>query len=210
MIKKSFAGLLAGICTIANASLMPIGTVSAEGTDSYAMKVSVDLSGEKKEISPYIYGVNAFDSASVKNVTVNNIRQGGNRFTGYNWETNWSNAGEDWHNSSDTNQGDLGDGPAGAPRKFSNIAVKNNIPYKLATLQMAGYVAADKDGSVTAEQTAPSSRWNKVEFKKEGELSLDPDLTDGTVYMDEFVNYLVKTLGDASTKEGIQGYSLDN
>jgi len=210
MIKKSFAGLLAGVCTIANAALMPIGTVSAEGTDSYAMKVSVDLTADKTPISPYIYGVNAFDASSVKNITVNNIRQGGNRFTGYNWETNWSNAGEDWHNSSDTNQGDSNEGPAAAARKFSQIGVKNKIPYKLATLQMAGYVAADKDGSVKAEETAPSKRWNKVEFKKEGELSLEPDLTDDTVYMDEYVNYLVKKLGDASTEAGIQAYSLDN
>lgn len=35
------------------------------------------------------------------------------------------------------------------------------------------------------------------------------DLNDGTVYMDEFVNYLVNTLGD-SQNGGIRGYSLDN
>ncbi|MBR4628130.1 MAG: glycoside hydrolase [Ruminococcus sp.] len=210
MVKRSFAGFLAGICAISNAALVPSSGASAEGSESYSMKVSVDLTAEKKDISPYIYGVNAFDSSSVKNVTVNAIRQGGNRFTGYNWETNWSNAGEDWHNSSDTNQGDSTEGPAAAPRKFSQIGVKNKIAYKLATLQMAGYVAADKAGDVTADQTAPSSRWNKVEFKKEGDLSLEPDLTDGVVYMDEFVNYLVQKLGGAKTDAGIQAYSLDN
>lgn len=37
-----------------------------------------------------------------------------------------------------------------------------------------------------------------------------PDLTDNVVYMDEYVNYLVQNLGDATTSTGIQGYALDN
>lgn len=209
MFKRSFSGLLAGVCVLANAAVMPVGSVSAEEA-SYSMKVNVKLDGDKKEISPYIYGVNAFDAGNVKNVTVKNIRQGGNRFTGYNWETNWSNAGEDWHHSSDTNIGDITDGAGSAVRKLSGFGDKYDIPYKLATLQMAGYVSADKNGTVTAEEKAPSKRWNKVEFKKDGELSLEPDLEDGVVYMDEYVNYIVKTLGDSTTKKGIQGYSLDN
>ncbi|MBO6115904.1 MAG: glycoside hydrolase [Ruminococcus sp.] len=208
MIRKSFAGMVAALCVLSNASALPTATVSAEGAAT--TKVTVDLSAAKTAISPYIYGVNAFDSSSLKNLTTHNIRQGGNRFTGYNWETNWSNAGEDWHNSSDTNQGDSADGPAGAVRKFSDIAKKNNVEYKLATLQMAGYVAADKDGEVKAGETAPSKRWNEVVFKKDGALADTPDLTDDKVYMDEYVNYLVKNLGDAESETGIQGYSLDN
>jgi len=209
MFVKKFAGLVAGICLIANTAV-PAALVSAEESDSYAMKVSVNLNGEKKEISPYIYGVNEYGTGNLKSVKVNNTRQGGNRYTAYNWETNWSNAGEDWQHSSDTNIGDLSDGTAFAARKLSETCAEYNIPYKMATLQMAGYVAADKNGSVSEAEAAPSSRWNKVEFRKNGELSLTPDLTDDTVYMDEYVNYLVKTLGDASTSTGIQAYSLDN
>ena len=211
-MKKSTAFLAAMAltgCTL-TAPFSGIAQFSANAADSYDMNVSINLSGEKKEISPYIYGVNAFDSSSVKNVTTHNIRQGGNRFTGYNWETNWSNAGEDWNHSSDTNQGDVADGPAGAVQKFSGIAAKNNIDYKLATLQMAGYVSADKDGSVTFEETAPSKRWNEVVFKKDAPFAETPDLTDDKVYMDEYVNYIVSKLGDASSATGIQGYSLDN
>lgn len=209
MFKRSFAGLFAGICLIA--STAPTMPALAEESDSYSMKVSVNLSGEKKEISPYIYGVNEYGTGSnLKNITVKNTRQGGNRYTGYNWETNWSNAGEDWMHSSDTNIGDASDGAGYAARKLSETCEKYNIPYKMATLQMAGYVAADKNGTVTEAEAAPSARWNKVEFRKNGELSLTPDLTDNTVYMDEYVNYLVKTLGDASTSTGIQAYSLDN
>lgn len=188
---------------------MTFNAVAAE--NSYDMNVTVNLSGETKTISPYIYGMNQYGNINnYKNVTVNAVRQGGNRYTGYNWETNWSNAGEDWVNSSDTNIGDDKNGAAYAARKLSEECAEYNVPYKFTTLQMAGYVAADKDGTVKESEKAPSARWNEVVFRKDGELSLTPDLTDGKVYMDEYVNYLVKTLGDSTTSTGMQGYSLDN
>ena len=49
-----------------------------------------------KAISPYIYGSN---SSQITNRTFD--RSGGNRLTGYNWETNASNAGADWYHHSD-------------------------------------------------------------------------------------------------------------
>lgn len=205
---RKFAGVIAGIVTL-TCLAHPVATVYAEAAGSYNMNVSVDLSKEKKEISPYIYGINQYGNTNnYKNVAVNAVRQGGNRYTGYNWETNWSNAGEDWVNSSDTNIGDLSNGPGYAAKKLSGECEEYNVPYKITTLQMAGYVAADKLGQVT--ETAPSDRWNKVYFRKNSELLLEPDLTDNAVYMDEYINYLVKTLGDSTTSTGIQGYSLDN
>lgn len=188
---------------------MTFNAVAAD--NSYDMNVTVNLSGETKTISPYIYGMNQYGNINnYKNVTVNAVRQGGNRYTGYNWETNWSNAGEDWVNSSDTNIGDDKNGAGYAARKLSEECAEYNVPYKFTTLQMAGYVAADKDGTVKESEKAPSARWNEVVFRKDGELSLTPDLTDGKVYMDEYVNYLVQTLGDSTTSTGMQGYSLDN
>ena len=80
---------------------------------------------------------------------------------------------------------------------------------RLTTLQMAGYAAADKAGTVEESETAPSARWVEVVADKEGELSLKPDLTDGKVYMEEYVNYLIAKLGD-SQNGGVQAYSLDN
>jgi len=211
MLNRKFAGLLAGIITLSSALQMYTGNVSADNSDSYDMNVSVNLAGEKKSISPYIYGMNEYGNTSnYRNVTVNAVRQGGNRYTGYNWETNYSNAGEDWLNSSDTNIGDITDGAAYAAQKLSAHCTEFNVPYKITTLQMAGYVAADKNGSVSESESAPSNRWNVVKAKKDGELSLTPDLTDNTVYMDEYVNYIVNKLGDSTTSTGIQGYSLDN
>ena len=184
--------------------------VTAADSNQYTMNITVDLSGEKKTISPYIYGMNKYDDGAVlDDVRISAVRQGGNRLTAYNWETNASNAGEDWKHSSDSFMSSSNE-PAACVQEFSEISVKHDIPYRLTTLQMAGYVAADKDGSVTEAETAPSSRWNTVKFTKGSAFSMTPDLTDGTVYMDEYVNYIVNTLGDADSSTGIQGYSLDN
>ena len=85
---RKFAGVIAGIVTL-TCLAHPVATVYAEAAGSYNMNVSVDLSKEKKEISPYIYGINQYGNTNnYKNVAVNAVRQGGNRYTGYNWETN--------------------------------------------------------------------------------------------------------------------------
>ena len=180
---------------------------SADEGSVYTTEFNVDMNGEKKSISPYIYGVN--DHNNLDKVTATAVRQGGNRYSAYNWETNYSNAGSDWKNSSDTHLS-ASSVPGTPAINLSKECNDHNIGYKFTTLQMLGYVSADKDGTVADSEVAPSSRWNVVKARKGGELSLTPDLTDNTVYMDEYVNYLVKTLGDSTTSTGIQGYSLDN
>ncbi len=184
--------------------------VSAESDSGYNMNVTINLAGEKKEISPYIYGINQYGNQSYYNsVSVNAVRQGGNRMTAYNWETNASNAGSDWKYSSDNNLSNS-DEPADCAQVLSKEAAQFGIDYKITTLQMAGYAAADMNGTVEESEAAPSDRWNKVEFRKGSALSDTPDLTDGVVYMDEYVNYIINKLGDSTTSTGIQGYSLDN
>jgi hypothetical protein len=161
-------------------------------------------------ISPYIYGANPEFTA---NENLGSRRLGGNRLTGYNWENNASHAGTDWNNYNDDymasgllNPND----PGAALAAFHNDALSVGA-YSAITLQMAGYVARDKSGtSVTKAQTAPSSRWDRVQFVKGNTFSLQPDLTDGIVYMDECVNFLVSTFGAANTSNGVKGYILDN
>ncbi|MBQ9899168.1 MAG: glycoside hydrolase [Ruminococcus sp.] len=214
MHSRKIAGFLAGIMTLATAASFPGAAVSAEtAPESYNMGVSIDLSAETKSISPYIYGIN--DAGYLDKVTATAVRQGGNRYSGYNWENNYSNAGADWKNSSDTY---LTNGYSAAEAKtpgacalhLSADAEKNGVGYKMATIQMAGYVSADADGEITAAEAAPSARWKQVKAAKGSELSLEPDTTDDYVYMDEYVNYLVNKLGDSTTKTGINGYNLDN
>ncbi len=201
--------LTAAIAAMIAAASVPFTGTSAEG-NSYDMNVSVDLSGETKEISPYIYGVNQYGNEKyLKDLNVNSIRQGGNRMTAYNWENNASNAGSDWKHSSDNNLSSS-DRPADCVQVLSDMSQKNDIDYKLTTLQLAGYVAADKDGPVSEEEKAPSDRWNQVVYTKNAPFDEEPDLTDGKVYMDEYVNYIIGKLGDSKSATGIQGYSLDN
>ena len=67
---------------------------TANAADGYNMNINVDMSGKRKEISPYIYGINQYGHQDdYKNISVNAVRQGGNRMVAYNWENNASNAG---------------------------------------------------------------------------------------------------------------------
>lgn len=212
MKKKAFAVTAAALtlCTFAS-SYIPDTVISAGA--SYDLDVTVDLSGERLPISPLIYGIN--DAGYLDDATINAVRQGGNRYTGYNWENNFSNAGADYLHLSDTYNFDkygeeLAAKPGAAPLYLSKDAAENGVDYKVATIQMAGYVAADANGAVSEAEAAPSSRWKEVKAVKGGEFSMTPDTTDDYVYMDEYVNYLVNTIGDSTTSTGIQAYNLDN
>lgn len=183
---------------------------TANAANGYNMNITVDMSGKRKEISPYIYGINQYGHQDdYKNISVNAVRQGGNRMVAYNWENNASNAGSDWKHSSDDNLS-KSDRPADCVQVLSDEAKKYGIDYKLTTLQLAGYVSADKNGIVTEAEAAPSDRWNNAVITKNAPFDDEPDLTDGNVYMDEYVNYIIKKLGDSKSATGIQGYSLDN
>ncbi len=165
--------------------------------------VTVKTDTDRKPISPYIYGINDF--VADKDVTAYAVRQGGNRYTAYNWESNFSNAGSDWEHYSDTYLSKSKD-PADCALTLAKTAAEKNIPYKMTTLQMAGYVSADGHGMVKEESAAPSDRFNEVIFAKNAAFDDTPDTSDAYVYMDEYVNYLVKKLGQG----GINGYNLDN
>jgi hypothetical protein len=160
-----------------------------------------------RDISPYIYGSN---SANIINRTFD--RSGGNRMTGYNWENNASNAGSDWYHHSDF--GLSNNNPNAAP----GFAVRGMIDdaatagrAALVTVPMAGYVAADGNGTVDETEIAPSPRWKQVVPKKTDQypgasLALNPDKSDGFVFTDEFVNWAE----DYKDPNQPLWYSLDN
>ena len=175
------------------------------GLMAYEASVTIETNNHIGKISPYIYGAQAFNNEEGTNLTA--LRQGGNRWTGYNWEINVSNAGEDWFNHSDYYLGE-GSEFAGALLPYGEEC-KTHSYYCIVTLQMAGYVSADADGTVNESETAPSSRWKAVQSFKNQPLSLTPDIHDDAVYMDELVNYLIHQFGP-STAGGIKAYSLDN
>ncbi len=184
-------------------------------TNSPALTVNftVDVNGDRKPISPLIYGTNRLTDDRRLWASA---RLGGNRWTGYNWENNASNAGSDWgpHSSDDFVCWFLDcadwNRPAAALETFVDSFAEREGEYVLLTLPMAGYVAADKDGVVTQAQTAPSPRWKRLFYRKNEPFSYPPDLSDGFVYVDEMVAHLVSRYGQASSATLRRGYSLDN
>lgn len=176
-------------------------------------RVTINTGQGRSSISPYVYGSNQ-DRSGEDVWTVR--RLGGNRLTGYNWETNHSNAGSDYQHSSDNfllRSGGIPesqwDEPARVMTYFHDQSLEVGAESML-TLQMAGYVSGDDNGTVTEAETAPSPRWDSVEYQKEAPFEQSPDLSDGRVYMDELVHTLTQQYGSASSSDGVRWYTLDN
>ncbi len=155
-------------------------------------------SAASKSISPYIYGVNG----TSLNIPQTLDRLGGNRWTGYNWETNASNAGRDWYYQNDNF---LGSGPAGASVQGSLTAASNNNRALVVTVPMSGYVAGDTAGPVQYADTQSKARFKEIVPLKGSPLSLTPNTGDGYVYTDEFVNWVEQKKQSATVF-----YDLDN
>lgn len=194
--------------------VLTVSLLSSMGNGSINITYTVNTENERASISPYIYGFN-FDHVTCENMTVR--RMGGNRTTGYNWENNFSNAGNDWYHHSDRYMSNyLPPSQQLIPGKVYYDFHQENLNAERATiltLQMAGYVAADDYGTVEESETAPSARWKEVVYKKPTASCSppgNPDTGNDYVYMDEFVNYLVSEFGDASSANSVQFYSLDN
>ena len=167
--------------------------------------VLVKTNSQTHAISPYIYGTNA----SINDGCIKSIRQGGNRWTGYNWENGNSNSGSDYGNVTDSYllsniPSDSNNVPGAATTYFFEKA-RDNGQFFLTTIPMAGYVAF-QSGTATY---APSAFWNTIIPFKGSTLSLIPDLNDNFVYTDEYVNFLKSKYGIASNG-GINAYGLDN
>ena len=139
------------------ASAVALVTNTAAAVD---VTFSITPDNQNHDISPLIYGTNQ-DLVGGENFDL--YRLGGNRLTGYNWENNASNAGSDYQQSSDNfltyNYGISGadeDIPGIVLTTFHDNAV-NAGARSIVTLQMAGYVAKDKNGTVQESETAPSA-----------------------------------------------------
>jgi hypothetical protein len=172
------------------------------------VRLTVNSTASVKAISPYVYGRNFYNGSTAAGpVTMD--RLGGNRWTGYNWENNFSNAGADWFHHSDRYLSSSTT-PGEAVRPSLVGAAANNRAL-VVTVPMAGYVAADDFGTVDETEVAPSPRWKSVVAKKStiypGQaLSTSPDKNDGYVFTDEFVNWVEST----KTPSQQVFYSLDN
>ncbi len=169
------------------------------------------------QISRFIYGANFIEPRAWDGATrlppFTFVRFGGNRFSAYNWENNFSNAGNDYLYENDAYMSDSRR-PGEAIRSRVEAARKTGAA-TLVTVPMTGYVAADDKGPMdVADATRPgrlATRFRISRANKGAPLSLSPDPNDPFVNQDEFVAWLDHTfpgaIGD-STKPIM--FSLDN
>lgn len=166
-------------------------------------------------INPMIYGYNQNHSTLDADENWGSRRLGGNRMTVFNWENGASNSGADNADFPNDNRisslvgtnwndrNNVGE----AYRKFHQDNLDAGIT-SIISVPIMGWVAADKNGE--NQTTPPSSRWLYVVPKKSSPLSLSPDLTDDSIFVDESINWLINEFGDASTSTGVKYISLDN
>jgi len=144
---------------------------------------------QTKPISPWIYGLNFYSGETGAPLQLTFDRDGGNRWTAYNWETNASNAGSDYLYEND-NFLSSSTVPAEAVRSF--IAADQSIGLaSLITVQLQGLVAGDENGPVSVANPPDLTRFKQVVDQKStvssAPFTLNPPTTDANVFMDEFV-----------------------
>jgi fibronectin type 3 domain-containing protein len=144
---------------------------------------------QTKPISPWIYGLNFYSGETGAPPQLTFDRDGGNRWTAYNWETNASNAGSDYLYENDDYLSSS-TVPAEAVRSF--IAGDQSIGLaSLITVQLQGLVAGDESGPVSVANPPDLTRFKQVVDQKStvssAPFTLNPPTTDANVFMDEFV-----------------------
>lgn len=72
-------------------------TAATTGAQNPAATITVDANGDRRPISPNIYGVAYGDSPTLADLNVPLNRSGGNNTSRYNWQLNADNKGFDWY-----------------------------------------------------------------------------------------------------------------
>ncbi|MCU0696097.1 MAG: glycoside hydrolase family 44 protein [Myxococcaceae bacterium] len=155
-------------------------------------------------ISPLIYGTNQPANAQRNRFSL--LRLGGNRLTAYNWENNASNAGSDFQFQND---GYLSASNTPGQLIADRLRAAQSIGAALlVTVPLVDFVAADKNGGGDVRRSGSgylSTRFKQNRQTKGAPLSLTPDVGDGFVYQDEFVNWVRQNAGATPVL-----FSLDN
>jgi fibronectin type 3 domain-containing protein len=147
-----------------------------------------------KPISPYIYGTNFYSGNTSPQPNFTFDRDGGNRWTAYNWINNGSNAGSDYFYENDSylcNGSCNSSIPAEAVRTFIAADQAAGLA-SLVTFQMQGYVSVDTT-NVQVPMPFPNLTYFRPVVSKKSSasnapftLTPPPASTDKNVYMDEF------------------------
>ncbi|MDE7288388.1 MAG: glycoside hydrolase family 44 protein [Oscillospiraceae bacterium] len=195
----SFAAAAAIIACLANSGTEVSATFSSSYLDSGSVTVNIDTSAGRKNISPYIYGINS--ESDLSGVSVNAVIQTHPDVSSYNWESNLSNDGS---GNSNVLVSTYPESKLSEPGLYTDYLVKRagryNIPSRYVTLQMMDKVAG---------HSFSDKLWNDVEFSKNDSYLSKPNTEDDIVYMDEYVSFLVNKY-DYAMNGGINGYFLGN
>lgn len=192
-------GGIGGTSALNLAGAAPIGLTVSPALDSHP-------------ISPLIYGVNGSQTLCSNAVARFSLcRLGGNPWSTYNWENNASNAGDArcFQNDAALGSSDV----AGATVTELLLSASNNGATAGLTIPIIDYVAADKLGGTPAPECSgdvrklpdPLVRFRQSIPSKGASYVYPPDTSDGYVYQDEFLSYLMGQAGAADVL-----ISLDN
>jgi hypothetical protein len=177
------------------------GRITPDDPGAADVRFEIASASDRHAISPWIYGSNQVDDPDTHGVSMGRI--GGNRWTAYNWETNASNAGSDYLYQNDTYLGG-GSSPGGAVAGPVGDLHDADLG-ALLTVPIAGWVSADTTGPTPSDGSGRGTRFLPTEASG-GTLGGAPSLSDGTVYTDEFVDWVRRTL----MPDGTVFFSLDN
>ena len=194
-----------------------------QAADGPALRV--DVTANRRPISPWVYGVNLFEDthgfAAVTGVTLN--RWGGNNTSTYNWKADAINIDADWY--FETFPGNAKADPALLPdgSRF-DLLVEQNRKLGMATMgtiPIMGWLPRSRERacSFSVAKYGPQQSvdpWSKdcgngVDEIKQN-IKNDPnDIYDpfGEEFQAEWVRHLVGKYG-AGTEGGVPVYSLDN
>lgn len=210
----SFLAAAALSCSVLpNASAYEYENVYVEiipETGSTNVKINPDKN--RREISPYIFGINETDDLSGLSAAV--LKPRDLSLSTYNWEINCSNSGKEGKNINgitlvDDYPSSKWNTPALFAERLNARSRLAGIPVRLLPLPMMGYAAADSVGIVSDDEQSKQSRWHRTFFNKNDTYLNQPDINDDAVYIDEYVSFLVNRFGSAS-EGGINGYFLDS
>ena len=185
-----------------------IALASMEAAGQTTVHFIIDAGENVRPISRLIYGVNQNIGGSYANPTF--MRFGGNRTTAYNWVTNASNAGSDYHYVNDAFFTG-GSTPGGALIPFLRNAYDQDAG-ALITIPTNGYVSGDEWGPVDIHDPGRfAKRFKREEPTKGSAFGLRPDPAAPVVYQDEFVNWVKTNYGYGQTDPNRPIYfALDN
>lgn len=172
------------------------------GPTDVVFDIGAQLAGTP--ISPLIYGSNSNRNLATNRQTV--LRMGGNRWTAYNWENNYSNAGRDYCFEND-NYLSNSTSPGAAVTPTIDQATAAGAA-AIVTVPILDYVAADNVQGCNDVRNSPNylaTRFKQSKAVKGSAFAATPDAGDGFVYQDEFVNWLKTNKPSANIY-----YSLDN